>query len=139
MNYIAPEFLIQNHSDFRTDMFSLGVIVYEMLSGALPYKPFKYKDYIPESANEFHYQSIKQYRPDLPAWIDICLRKATQPEQQKRFNALSEFEAALDNPKDIVATEKRPPLIERNPVLLWQWVSAILLVIVLLQTWLLSR
>lgn len=139
VNYIAPEFLIQNHSDFRTDMFSLGVIVYEMLSGALPYKPFKYKDYIPESANEFHYQSIKQYRPDLPAWIDICLKKATQPEQQKRFNALSEFEAALDNPKDIVATEKRPPLIERNPVLLWQWVSAILLVIVLLQTWLLSR
>lgn len=134
VHYIAPEFLIHNRSSFKADMFSLGVIVYEMFTGKLPYAPFGYKDYIPASADEYRYQSVRKTRADLPAWLDICLKKITHPEESKRFEAFSDFETALCNPAEIIAGEATKPLIEHNPVLVWQLISAILFVIIVWQS-----
>ena len=140
VNYIAPEFLIDNQSDFQSDLFSLGVVVYEMFTGELPYQPFKFKDYIPANVFEYKYRSLKSFRPDLPAWLDICLKKATQPEREKRFNAYSEFETALSNPKELIVSEQTfSPLLERNPVLFWQMICAVLCGVIVWLTWLLNH
>ena len=71
INYIAPETLLTMKADHLSDLFSLGVICYEMLTGELPYKPKarannSYTDY-----QQWHYRSIKQHRNDLPIWLDL--------------------------------------------------------------------
>ena len=134
VDYIAPEYRLQNISNARSDLFSLAVMVYEMLCGELPFKPFAYKDYKPDSLAEWEYRSLRKYRPDLPVWIDLCLKKALQPNPKHRYQAYSEFWHDLNKPgKAIKEMQRSQPLIERNPVLFWKGLSSLLFVIVVIQ------
>jgi len=118
VNYIAPEYLLNNRSEHVSDIFSLGVIAYDMLTNALPYKPFMYRDYRPKSLGEWHYIPIHQTQCQLPLWIDMCLRKATEPKAERRYQALSEFMTDLQQPSQAhLNAVKNAPLLERNPLL----------------------
>jgi serine/threonine protein kinase/serine/threonine protein phosphatase PrpC len=134
VNYIAPEYLLQDVSDFRSDIFSLGVIVYEMLSGALPYKMGHVHRRLPKNTSEWRYQSIREHNKDVPEWIDLAIKKAVNPNITKRYEALSEFVSDLSQPNvNLVETYKKSPLIERNPVIVWQGATLVLLLVVILQ------
>jgi len=138
LNYIAPETLLTLHADYQSDLFSLGVIAYEMLCGELPYKPMKLGEfdkhiYSNHSENkavqiaeyqQWQYRSIRHFRMDLPFWLDMVLAKATQADPNLRFQALSELKADLVQPKaSALAEYKSQPLLQRNPVLFWQGVA----------------
>ena len=127
MDYIAPETLLSMQANHLSDLFSLGVICYEMITGQLPYKPHtpstNYTHY-----QQWHYRSVKQYRPDLPLWLDVTLQQATQPNPALRSQAFSEFFSNLEKPNvDAFNDYKSQPLLERNPVQFWQGTSLILL------------
>jgi hypothetical protein len=64
------------------------------------------------------------------------LRKAVQPNPEKRYDSLSEFMQDLRQPNQTFLQRVRPPLIERDPVRFWQGVS---LVLVILLVWALAR
>lgn len=129
LNYIAPETLLHMKADNQSDLFSLGVICYEMLSGELPYKPMQRAEVTIKDYNSMQYRSIKQFRPELPLWLDLSLQKATEADPKLRYKAFSEFFADLSNPKTNAVEEyKSQPLLKRNPILFWQSLSAILFV-----------
>jgi protein phosphatase len=129
LNYIAPETLLELKADNLSDLFSLGVICYEMLSGQLPFKPMKRAMVTQTHYGQWQYRKIKQYRASLPFWLDICLQKCTNPDPQIRYQAFSEFEADLNKPNlSAIEEYKKLPILERNPVKFWQGVSLILLV-----------
>ncbi len=119
-------------SDHQSDMFSVAVVVYEMLTGKLPFKAFRYQDYIPSSFDEWQYQPLSQNRPDLPSWLDLTLRKALQPNPVFRYQAFSEFLMDLSQPNQtlVLAAQKRP-LIQRNPLAVFQGLCVIQFVIIL--------
>lgn len=128
VNYIAPETQLSMKADNLSDLFSLGVICFEMLTGQLPYKPqsksMNYTNY-----QQWHYRSIKQYRHDLPLWIDVTLQQATQANPALRSQAFSEFFSNLNKPNiDAFNDYKSQPLLERNPVQFWQGVSLMLFI-----------
>ena len=131
LNYTAPEYLIGDRGSKRSDIFSLGVIAYEMLSGQLPYKERKVDKFQLKSYHHLKYISILQYRPDLPSWIDAVLKKAVAPNPEKRYGLLSELVHDLKLPAQVMDGRDSEPLIQRNPVLFWQGVSAILFVILI--------
>jgi serine/threonine-protein kinase len=93
--YMSPEQCSHATSiDARSDIYSMGVIVYEMLSGHLPF--------MGESATAImikHVQdqppSILSARPDLPAAIGAVLSKALAKQPVDRFQTAGEFSAAL--------------------------------------------
>ena len=133
LNYIAPETLLYMKADNQSDLFSLGVICYEMLSGELPFKPMQRAEVTIKDYSDMQYRSIKQFRPELPLWLDLCLQRATEPDPKSRYQAFSEFFTDLNKPSTTAVEEyKNQPLMKRNPVVFWQSVSGILFVSLLL-------
>ncbi|WP_444919948.1 protein kinase domain-containing protein [Microbulbifer sp. CnH-101-G] len=127
-NYAAPEFFFGDSASHRSDIFSLGVIAYELLTGKYPY---------PERLGNLHYQ-LKSYqqmrytkaythRRDIPHWVDGALQKACAADPRQRYDSLSEFIQDLQHPNPAFKPPNSRPLLERNPVLFWQLIALILL------------
>ena len=142
LNYIAPETLLTLHADHQSDLFSLGVITYEMLCGELPYKPMQRADMSShsyainnektrvENYSQWQYRSIRQFRSDLPFWLDMVLSKATQADPKFRLQAFSELKADLSKPTASALEEyKSQPILQRNPVLFWQGAAALFFIL----------
>ncbi len=133
-DYMAPEYLFGEKSAARSDIFSFGVIVYEMLTGALPYKPppndtSRVRDY-----GFWKYQSACDKRKELPRWLDLALRKACAPRPSERYAALSEFIHDLEVPNtQLLDNFQNQPLIEKHPVRFWQGVSLVLILILIVK------
>ena len=133
MNYIAPETLLSLKADHQSDLFSLGVIAYEMLCGELPYKPMRRAEVYFNDYTQWQYRSIKQFRGDLPLWLDLALEKSTKADPSLRYHAFSEFNADLNKPNlSAIEDYKSQPIMQRNPVQFWQGVSALLFIVLII-------
>jgi serine/threonine protein phosphatase PrpC len=129
--YTAPEYFLGESPTARSDLFSLGVIAYQMLTGKLPYGAQVAKCRTRSEQNNLQYQSVQDENGLIPAWIDGVLRKAVHPNPAKRYAELSEFVFDLRHPNQAFLSQTRPPLIERNPLVFWKSVSLILAIAVL--------
>jgi protein phosphatase len=139
-DYIAPEYLLGDSGAVHSDIFSLGVIVYEMLTGHVPYKLSQTRQRHLKSLNDYRYTPARQYRDDIPLWLDLALEKATQPNVRLRYHVLSELLRDLCEPNaDMLRARQRAPLLQRNPVRFWQGTALLLLIIVIVQFALLTR
>ncbi len=136
--YSAPEYFLGEGGTTRSDIFSLGVITYQMLTGKLPYGAEVAKCRTRAAQNKLRYDSVLYGDQGIPAWIDGVLRKAVHPDPAKRYGELSEFLYDLRHPNRTFLDKSRPPLLERNPVAFWRGVSlilaAIIVVLVVLQS-----
>lgn len=130
--YTAPEYFLGNRGTARSDLFSLAVITYQMLSGKLPYGTQVAKCRTKYSQNKLRYISVLDDKREIPAWIDGALKKALHPNPYKRYDEITEFIYDLRHPNKEFLNKERPPLIERNPVVFWKTVSLILVIIILI-------
>jgi len=118
-NYTAPEYLQDQPGSNRSDIYSLGVITYEMLCGKLPYR----KELTRRNLSKLKYTSTREHNENIPSWIDGTLRKAVSINPERRYTLLSEFVYDLSHPNPDYSRKERPPLIERNPVAFWRGLS----------------
>lgn len=131
MLYSAPEYFLGQWGTQRSDIFSIAIITYQMLSGKFPYKADIALSKSLSAQRKLSYQSIINADSELPLWIDDTLERALQVEPKNRYSLLSEFIYDMRKPNKQFLAKSRAPLIERNPVLFWQGVSFILFCIVL--------
>ncbi|EOD78646.1 Serine/threonine protein kinase [Grimontia indica] len=132
LNYAAPEYLKGNKANFSSDLFSLGMTVYELLTGHLPYKAVNASN--PRAANRQNYVPATVYCPGAPDWFDEALKKACHPIPKARYQALSEFEQDLMKPNPTFkSSNENRPLLESDPLRFWKGLSLILFLIVLVQ------
>ena len=124
--YTAPEYFLDDPVSWRSDQFSLGVILYEMLTGRLPYGTDVAKIASRRDQARLTYRPARDEDAALPGWIDAALKRATHPDPLMRYDALSEFLTDLQRPSRAWLSRQHVPLMERNPVRFWQWTSAIL-------------
>jgi serine/threonine protein kinase len=129
--YSAPEYFLGEAGSTQSDLFSLAVITYQMLTGRLPFGAQVAKARTRAAQKKLHYQSALHDEKDIPAWVDATLRKALQPNPFKRYQELSEFIFELRQPSQAFLSKARPPLVERNPVAVWQSISLILMLVIL--------
>jgi serine/threonine protein phosphatase PrpC len=125
VQYTAPEYFAGEGGSPRSDMFSLGVITYQMLTGELPYGAEVAKARTKSQLRKLRYKPASGEQRAIPAWIDGALRKAVHPDPNKRYDSLSEYTFDLRHPNANYLGAS-PPLIERNPTLFWKCLSAIL-------------
>ena len=134
VNYVAPEYLMGEVGSFRSDLFSLAVITYEMITGELPFDEPAVKRVSLDNYGELDYIPANRRRHDLPLWIEGCLRKALQPNPAYRYDAFSEFLQDFTHPNpQLEAHIRRQPLLQKNPLRFWKVLCAVLVVLNLLQ------
>ncbi|MGZ5871275.1 MAG: protein kinase domain-containing protein [Bradyrhizobium sp.] len=129
--YTAPEYFAGESGSPRSDMFSLGVITYQMLTGKLPYGSQIAKARTKSQLGKLRYIAALDENREIPVWIDGTLRKAVHPDPNKRYESLSEFTFDLRHPNPKYLNASATPLIERNPTLFWKCTTAILVCIIL--------
>ena len=129
--YAAPEYFLGENGSSRSDIFSLGVLAYQMLSGKLPYGAEVARARTKAAQKKLTYKTVLNEEREIPAWVDDAIRKAVEPNPFERYEELSEFVYDLHHPNNEFLNKTRPPLIERNPVIFWKSVSFVLMLVVI--------
>ncbi|MCW9014323.1 MAG: bifunctional protein-serine/threonine kinase/phosphatase [Gammaproteobacteria bacterium] len=124
-NYTAPEYLIGMAGSNKSDLFSLGIICYQMLTGKLPYGDRLNRNSNWRSISKIRYISALNYNPMIPLWLDGAIEKAVRCDARMRYETFSEFFHDLTHPNNSFMKQNLP-LIEKNPLVVWQLIAAIL-------------
>jgi serine/threonine protein phosphatase PrpC len=134
--YTAPELFFGKRATSQSDLYALGTLTYQMLSGTLPYRAEVAKATNAAQHRKLRYRSLLNNASDIPEWIDGVLRKAVHADPAKRYDELSEYVYDLRNPKAEFLNPSTVPLLERNPNMVWKGLSLLLAITVIV---LLSR
>ena len=112
--YMSPEQVLNKDADFRSDIYALGITLYEMLTANTPF----------QSDSEFQLMSDHvhtppppptRFYPYIPKGVENAVLKALAKNPDDRFQTVEEFGAALERPDDFgvgaaVAAVSPPPL-----------------------------
>jgi serine/threonine-protein kinase len=93
-SYMAPEQLAGKKVDGRADLFSLGVTLYELLTGEKPFTGESVATLMFRIANEPH-PAIMNARADLPAGVQAVIDKALQKDPETRYARGADFAREL--------------------------------------------
>jgi hypothetical protein len=92
--FMSPEQLEGKNVNGHTDLFALGVSLYQLLTGLLPFRGASMTNLMFVIANEPH-QSVCSLRADLPKWLDEVLDRALAKNPTDRFQSAADLSAAL--------------------------------------------
>jgi eukaryotic-like serine/threonine-protein kinase len=94
-NYIAPEQASGEPVDAQTDVYSLGVVLYELLAGEVP---FKGESFVAVAMKHMHEPppSILEVRRDVPARVAAAIDRALEKDPAERFPTMAAFAAELE-------------------------------------------
>lgn len=96
LEYMSPEHLQGLETDARTDIYSVGIVAYELLTGHLPFK--KDTDYaIIKAQIEEKPSPLRALAPDIPESIERVILKALHKNAGKRYQTATEFIAAIES------------------------------------------
>lgn len=126
LQYTAPEYFVGAGGGVPSEVFSLAVLTYHMLTGQLPYGLQVTRVKSTDDLRRLRYVPIRQLRPDLPTWLDAVLQRALHPQADKRQAAVSEWVHDLRHPGAQYLAYRAPPLIERDPVTFWKALTLLL-------------
>ena len=135
-SYMNPELWDGVPANSRSDLFALGVTLYQLLTGHLPYgeiEPYQTQRYRRDA------KPLSRLRPDVPIWLDHIVLKAVARDPKARFETAEEMMLALERgasrPLPAVAAT---PMLSRDPAAPWKIaLAASLLLNLLLVYWLL--
>lgn len=94
VGYMAPEQVLGRPTDPRTDIFSFGVVLYEMLSGRAPFR----RDSAPETMTAILREEPAELGDSidgLPASLDRIVRRCLEKEPERRFQSASDLAFAI--------------------------------------------
>ena len=96
-HYMSPEQAAGDsaHVDFRSDIFSLGVVLFELLSGKLPFDGPELS--VVTGIRDLRAPSIRTFRNDIPVGLEKIVRKCLERKTSRRYQSAGELEADLRN------------------------------------------
>ena len=94
-SYMSPEQLAGKKVDGRSDLFSLGVMLYQMLSGSLPFKAESMASLMFKITNE-EAADVRTHRAEIPEPVALIINKALTKDVEARYQTGIEFANALN-------------------------------------------
>ena len=94
-DYIAPEQARGQKVDPKTDIYSLGAVLYELLVGDVPFSGDNFVAVAMRHVNE-PVPSVLESRPDCPARLDLAIQRAMAKDPDDRFQSMDELVAELE-------------------------------------------
>ena len=104
-HYMSPEQITALDLDVRTDIFSLGVVMYEMLTGRPPFKGASFGD-LAASILRDEPSPLTQHSTQIPVELDRVVSKALRKDRNERYQTADEL--ARDLKSVVVALPRRP-------------------------------
>jgi serine/threonine protein kinase len=114
--YIAPEQVIGIRSDYRSDIFSIGVILYELLTGELPFGN-------PQSMNGLRKRLWAQALPprairkEIPRWLQEVVLRCLEPRAADRYQSATRLRQVLRDHESVTLTERADRV---DPLSFWE-------------------
>jgi serine/threonine-protein kinase len=93
-SYMAPEQLDARPVTAQSDLFSLGVTLFQLLTGMLPFRSDSIPGLMQKISSEPH-PPLRAVRPDLPASVGAALDRALEKDPEMRFRSGAEMAQAL--------------------------------------------
>ena len=104
--YMSPEQVKGEETDQRSDIYSLGIIIFEMVTGKIPFEgdtsfniAFKHKTEIPPDPREFNTQ--------IPEEFSTVILKCMEKEREKRYQGVEELASELSSIEKEISTDER--------------------------------
>ncbi len=117
LEYMSPEQMRGLETDARADLYSLGILLYEMLTGRVPFE--SHSDYeLMRAQVEDEPPSPREFKGDLPLPVELAIMRSLAKDPAARFQSAAEFRAALINAVPAAAMRPEPPpLVATGPVI----------------------
>jgi serine/threonine protein kinase len=133
---VDSENATQELPNAQSDLFAIGVTLYQLLTGKLPYG-----DVLPYQVGRYYRDPTppSRHNPEVPMWLDHVLRKAVARDKRQRFETAEEFLLALERGASRpLNAPQGTPMLQRDPTSVWKLAAGILALInLLLVYWLL--
>ena len=111
MQYMSPEQVLGKEVDHRTDIFSLGVVLYEMATGRLPFSGTSSSETIDRILHA-QPEAIARFNYGVPVELERIVRKCLEKDRERRYQSVRELLIDLRNLKRDSDSEGR--LVERT-------------------------
>ena len=117
--YIAPEQILKNRTDPRSDIFSLGVLLYHLLTKQRPFgfprnnsglRKRLWRDPVPPRA----------IKPEIPPWLQEIVLRCLESDPEKRYPTAAQLAFDLQNPNEVKLTQRADRLKRDSIAVAWK-------------------
>jgi serine/threonine protein phosphatase PrpC len=123
MQYTAPELFLGEPASRASDLYSLGVVAYQMLTAALPYGTTVSGANSRAAQRRLRYIPARERNPEVPDWLDATLAKAVAVDPRDRYRELSELTYDLAHPNPSLSRAEPVPLLSRGSAATWRAIA----------------
>jgi TolB-like protein/Flp pilus assembly protein TadD len=134
--YLAPEIFRRKAASVASDLYSLGVLLFYLVTGQFPVTASTFEE-LAQAHQRGDRRRLRDLRPDLPEAFVRVVERALFHDPAVRYESAGGMEAALRQALDQAPAAVRPPPIRPRPV--WPWIAAAVAIAVIALTFTLVR